>query len=174
MSQSMRVVFGVGVWAVALFGVLSLNNLPGKYEGSFCGVWGCWPPLQALAAMHGFWTVLFIPPVGWAVRNFSPARLRLLGQVLTALGLLALITIITMGLLDWLPYNPEVYREFIPQRVLFVVANFVDFPAVQLVVAGLVCWVAGKRRTVVRVTSPTEPASNKEGLACSTPNAGKV
>jgi hypothetical protein len=98
------------------------------------------PPLQALVALHVFWVLLLLPAVAAAVYQLSPGKLRLLGWVLSALGILGLAIVAIHEALD----IPPEYRYYLPQRILFVLATSTDVPIVQVVSAGLVCLIASR------------------------------
>ena len=77
----------VALWLVATYGILKLADLPG--DGGLkvlCGPWGCLPPLQALAAAHGFWLIVIGPAAAWAGSRLSTRGLARLGLALAAIG----------------------------------------------------------------------------------------
>jgi uncharacterized protein YjeT (DUF2065 family) len=104
------------------------------------------PPLQALAAMHGFWFVLLLPPAVWTARRLPPALLRLIGGALAAIGTLALVGLALREAVTWLPSMPDERTRYLPHRIVYVVATLTDVPLMQLVTVGIVCWVVGRLR----------------------------
>jgi hypothetical protein len=108
------------------------------------------PPVQALAALHGAWFVLLIPPTVWVTRRWPARRLWLTGIILTTSGVTGLATLAGRDLLTWLSWAPPAYQRYFGQRILFAIATATDLPLVQLTVAGMACWIAGKRRGATR------------------------
>ncbi|MCI0462366.1 MAG: hypothetical protein L0Z62_35895 [Gemmataceae bacterium] len=104
------------------------------------------PPLQALVALHGLWTLVLVPPLVWVSASWSPARLRLLGSAFTLLGVFGLAIVVGQQLLNWLPYVSAEEQRYIPQRIVWAWANATDVPAGQVLLAGVICWLTGKRR----------------------------
>jgi hypothetical protein len=116
------------------------------------------PPVQALAALHVFWVLLLAPPAVWVMRRWPPARLRLLGSALAALGLVGIGTIALREMAVWLPHVGSRDQKYFPMRILFVLATLPDIPLLQVTIAGLVCWIAGRVRSVSRNTPSPESA----------------
>jgi hypothetical protein len=117
------------------------------------------PPLQALAALHGLYVMLFLPPVLWVCRHSSPWQLRRIGLSLFLTGLLGYEVILAHTLLVWLPEAPQVLRPYLLHRIVFMVATLGDVtlkqcvPVLQFTVAGVVCWIIGWRRQAKALAS---------------------
>jgi hypothetical protein len=80
------------------------------------------------------------------IRICSPLKLRRLGGVLIAAGVVALAVVIVREALTWLPGVSEGDRWYLGHRVAFVLfAVLTDLPIVQVTVAGMVCWLVGRR-----------------------------
>jgi hypothetical protein len=105
------------------------------------------PPLQALAALHGFWIMVVLVPTVAALRGWPAERLRTVGAGITLLGglALALASAVDMGL--WLAAAPAESYRYIPQRVLFFLATLTAFPLLQITGAGAVAWWVGLHRS---------------------------
>ena len=59
-------------WLLSIVASVSIGLIPGNLIGeSLCGVWGCFPPVQALASLHLLWLVALMPPV-WRWRGDDP------------------------------------------------------------------------------------------------------
>jgi hypothetical protein len=157
-------IVGLLAWGAAAYGVLQLERLPGDFGHDLCGPWGCLPPLQALAAMHGFWAVVLLPPVVWALRRCPPPALRRLGAVLALLGVLGIVLVTVREALTWYPSVPPAYRRYLPRRIAYAVVTLTDFPVVQLTAAGLVCRLAARRRERI-VTRREEARAAPDGPA---------
>lgn len=138
-------------WFAGAYGVLMLHSLPGEYAHAVCGPWGCYPPLQALAAMHGFW-LLLVPPVGWLISCWPAHRLRFVGGMLIAIGVVSLAGVIVHEYLTWYRQTPESFRGYFPQRILYRITTLSDFPILQIILAGVVCTGAARwiRRSHLR------------------------
>jgi hypothetical protein len=81
-----------------------------------------------------------------AGRFWPPRRLRLLGAALAAAGAVGLAALIGHDLAAWLPAAAPGDRQYAFRRALVVWAEQTDLPALQLVLAGAVCALAGRRR----------------------------
>lgn len=146
-------------WAVLAFGALSIARLPGEDQGDFCGVWGCLPPLQALAAMHAFWAVVAAAVTDSLLGHARPPRLRAIGILLTLAGLLLLTGLAVHGTVSWL-YTTGWQVRYVGRRVLYVIATATDAPFGQMAIAGMVCWrVARRRARAAEVMLPEEAAA---------------
>jgi hypothetical protein len=99
------------------------------------------PPLQALAALHGFWIVVAIPALLMVLRRLSPKQLWLLGLTLTTAGTVGLLVFIVQDLTRWLRTVPPEFRRYSFQRILFAIGTNPDVPLVQVAAAGAVCWI---------------------------------
>jgi hypothetical protein len=119
------------------------------------------PPLQALLALHGLWTLALLPVVVWAVRMWPPLLLRVVGYGATALGLTGLAILIGYELLTWYPFVTPEQQEYFPRRILYVLVTNTDLPVVQVFLAGIVLWFAAWRRwncAVSRTDTENRPA----------------
>jgi hypothetical protein len=126
-----KLVLGGSAWGLAAYGALSLTDLPGDYGHSLCGLWGCLPPVQALAAMHLFWVVVLVPPVGWALAKGRPHHLRLAGMLLFFGALTGMVVVTGRDLLAWLPAMPPEAQAYWPRRVLYTLAMVSGYELVQ-------------------------------------------
>jgi hypothetical protein len=118
------------------------------------------PPLQALAALHGFWLMLFVPPFAWLCSRLPPRRLRETGLFTFWLGTSGLAAVALSGLLTWHASADEI-RAYAWQRMLYVIITKTDVPSGQLALVGGSLWFAGRRRErrEVRGAGPGGPAS---------------
>jgi hypothetical protein len=115
------------------------------------------PPLQALAALHGAWLVLLVPPTVWVMHRWSARRLWLTGIALTTAGVLGLVAVVGRDLLSWLSWVAPEQQRYLGQRMLYAIVTTTDLPLVQFTVVGMVCWIAGKRRGATRDVPPANP-----------------
>jgi len=110
------------------------------------------PPLQALAALHGFWFMIVGLPVVWVLGHASLPWLRRIQQSLILVTLAIGLLVLGHTLLVWLPEEPELRRAYVGQRFLFVIATLGSdlglgrVPLVQLGLAGLVCGIGARRK----------------------------
>jgi hypothetical protein len=104
------------------------------------------PPLQALVALHGLCAVALFAIFLWVVRKWPTACLALAGCVLATLGAAGLAVIIGTELLTWYPPASPTQRQYVAQRVLYVLATNTNLPAVQLTLAGLALLLTARRR----------------------------
>ena len=108
------------------------------------------PPLQALVALHGLWCLGLLPLVVWAIRFWPARRLWLCGRLLTYIAALGFGVLVGMQLITWLPKVSAAYRQYLPQRVAYMIATSPELPLGQCLLAGVVCWVAGRRLMALR------------------------
>ena len=101
------------------------------------------PPVQALAALHGFWIVVAVPALVVVLRRLTPKQLRLLGLAFTTAGVVGLPVFIAQDLARWLRTAPPEVRRYSFQRILFAIGTNPDVPLVQVAAAGAVCWIMG-------------------------------
>jgi len=159
LSGTWKLVLGLIGWGLAGYAVLSLGQLPGEFGHSLCGPWGCLPPLQALAAMHLFWLLVLVPPVGWGLARAQPARLRLAGMLLFFGSLLGIAVVVGRDLLAWLRSVPHEFRAYWARRALYTLGTLSDVPLLQGLLAGAVCWGVGRRgRRTAALTPARAPA----------------
>jgi hypothetical protein len=104
------------------------------------------PPLQALAALHGLWAIALTPFTVWAVRRWPPARLRIFGYTVTALGLVGLGILVGREWLTWYRTVSPSLHKYIVQRLLYVLGTNTDLPVIQVVLAGLALWFGARIR----------------------------
>lgn len=149
----------VTCWGAAIFGVLQLHHLPLEPVHSVCGPWGCLPPLQALAAYHGFWLVLLSLPAGLACRFLVPSALKKLGLLLVVCGVLGLAGIAIRQYFSWLPYNAIWRTQYCVQRYLYEVATLVDVPVVQGILSGVTCLLIARLRKSAGIDRSFESSS---------------
>lgn len=123
------------------------------------------PPLPALVALHGLWLLLIVPLTVLTLRHASPERLRLLGILLTAIGVTGLGIVGLREASSWLPSVPDGDRWFFLHRVLFALfAELTSVPLVPVTVAGLACWFAGRRRRRAGFCQTRGPTVTREAL----------
>ncbi len=132
-------------WAGATLGVLAIEQIPGDYAHAYCGPWGCLPPLQALAAIHGFWLMMLLPPTAWMIARASAPRLWATGVLAFWIGIFGLALVTGRGLTSWLETTAE-FRRYAGQRFLYLAVTSTDLPFGQLALAGLVLWLVGRHR----------------------------
>jgi hypothetical protein len=108
------------------------------------------PPLQALVALHGLWCLGFLPLVVWAIRSWPARRLWFCGQLLTYVAALGFGLLVSIQMSTWFPKVSAEYRQYLPQRVAYVIGTSPELPLGQSLMAGVVCWVAGRRRLASR------------------------
>jgi hypothetical protein len=144
-------------WGAALWGALSLQTVPASAFGEHgvCGPWGCGPPVPVLLACHTFWIVLLGPSTVIAAVRLPQAWRRLLGILLVVLGTQGLLAVGIWESFTWLREASEWHRHYIVHRYVFALITLVDFPIIEVLVAGAGLWLTA------RVKSQTsEPASS--------------
>jgi hypothetical protein len=138
MTHRLRWVVGLTAWAAALFGVLWIERLPHDLDDIIpCGIWGCLPPLQALAAGHAFWIVLLGPITAFVGKTAPPHWSRLSGMLAVVAGVGGLAIVVGDTWINWCAHVPPGQRIHAGRRIVFVVASWVDFPMLQLLGAGV-------------------------------------
>ncbi len=87
-----------------------------------------------------------MPPVALAVRLWPARRLRRAGLLLVAAGIMSLVAVVAYDAITWLPEVPSEDRRYLGQRVLYELAMATELPVLQVTLAGVVCWWAGRRK----------------------------
>ena len=133
-------------WGTAVFGALKVAEIPGEFGESLCGVWGCLPPMQALAAMHLFWLLLLVPPAAVAgLRSPRIAAIRV-GMLLAMGGAAVAAAVVGLDVARWLSAMEPEFHGYAGRRALYSLAVHTDAPMVQAVLAGMLCWGIAWRR----------------------------
>ena len=130
-------VAGLSVWGAALYGCLQINQIPGNWEHSICGPWGCGPPPQALVAWHSFSGVFLAGPAILIGLRLSTPQIWRCGALLAVLGAAATIGFVAWDLSHWLPNASSSQQAYALQHGLFAVAILVDVPLVSVTAIGL-------------------------------------
>jgi hypothetical protein len=138
------------LWAAVAWADLALAEVPGDAGESLCGVWGCWPPFQALAALHGMWIVALAPPLIWLCRRLSPHAVIGLGRFFLALALLGFGAVALHEAATWLPSVLETDRRYFGWRIVYALGTHTELPVVQAALAGICCVAMGHRRLARR------------------------
>jgi hypothetical protein len=112
------------------------------------------PPLQALAALQGFWAVAAAAASDWLVRNARPRLLRPAGAAAAVFGGVLFAAVAVGGTVHWL-YHEGGEPRYIGQRLLYVAVTSTDLPLGQLCAAGVFCWWAARRRERAAVREPS-------------------
>lgn len=140
-------------WLGAALAALAVAAVPFDPGEALCGVWGCLPPLPALAAMHLFWFVA----LGAAVHAASATRpplVRTLGVVLVVAAVAGAVLVLGGDLSRWLDQVPDRHQRLWPRRLAYTLATKTDLPLAQALAAGGACLALAKRFT----RSKQEPA----------------
>jgi len=136
----------LGIWAVAVWSVLQLHEMPIAREHSICGPWGCGPTIPALLSAHGFWLLVAIPGALWAAKRLTGERAVALGWIGIGLGVGGIVAVSVGDLLSWPGYARPAGRTLLAQRVLFALATTVEVPLFPTICAGLILINSGRRR----------------------------
>jgi hypothetical protein len=80
------------------------------------------------------------------MRKWPRLPLWLVGQALTALGLVALVVLVGRDLLTWYAAVSPDQQKYLAQRILYVLGTNTDLPVVQVLVAGVALRLAAGRR----------------------------
>ncbi len=132
------------VWLALAFVALSVGAVPYDVGESICGVWGCFPPLPALAAMHLLWCVVLGACVH-AAHRWRPRILFPLGILLASAGGITAAVLLGTDLHRWLNQVHESNHSDWLRRVGYTLATATDVPIVQSLLASLACLVISKR-----------------------------
>ncbi len=130
------------LWALGVYGALSLQHSTLANDHAICGPWGCGPTTSALIAMHVGWLAVLAPPI-----IFFPFRIHLgckhtqcLSVCLVVVGLVGMTAIVAWQWLFWLPQAGESSRPYIWHRCGFAIATAVDWPLAQFFLIGVSLW----------------------------------
>lgn len=153
---SVRNLLWLVAWMLALFGVLQVHQLEGMFGHAICGPWGCGSPVSALIGYHAFWCLLIWPGVLILGSRWCRNTRRHLGS---GLMLVSVAGIASLLLLDGL--NNSAAERYLLRWCLFRVATFVDFPLVQLGIAGLWLRIRASRASVCHEGQKTESENDR-------------
>ena len=131
-----HVVYTVIGWIIGVSAALSVAAIPLDVGESICGVWGCYPPANALLAMHLFWCVTTAAVV--SLLALKPRLMRPVGYGLIALSLVGIASVIGFDLPRWLA-SASSFQQFWPQRVCYSIITLTDVPLLPALAAGLWC-----------------------------------
>lgn len=142
-----RLLWGLA-WVGCIAGSIGIGLIPGDHIGeSLCGVWGCFPPIQALGSLHLIWLSVILPPAVALARRWPRRVARRAGAALVVLGFLTVASVVGGGLANWWysPSEPEFLRYAV-RRAGYSLATRTDVPGVQLLATGMAVAIAARRR----------------------------
>lgn len=143
-------------WLAAMVTATSIYSIPCEYDESFCGVWGCFPPLMALISLHLLWFIALA-----AVLHETYVRKRdylfPAGLILTGISAIATSMVLGLDLRNWLIKSPSEYGIFWFNRLAYRAITFTDAPLVEGILIGLITIGLGSRS---RTTKASDAASN--------------
>ncbi len=139
-----RRLIGLAGWLVAAGGAVSVAFIPMNVGESLCGIWGCFPPLQALVALHLLWAVGFAAMV-WTLVTEKPSALLPVGGFLVLAAVATAAVILSRDVFYWFDHVPAEDHYHWPRRVGYTLATRIDLPILQLLAAGVVCIAVGRR-----------------------------
>jgi hypothetical protein len=135
--------YALAGWLAAALASVMVATIPYDPGEMFCGVWGCLPPLPAVAAMHLLWCVALGATV-WAVNRWFPSGLRALGFVLLIASIGATAALVSNDLSTWMAKTSVEARQFWPKRIAYRIVTLTDVPLVQSFVVGAACAIFGR------------------------------
>ncbi len=119
-------------------GAILIGTFSFSWSHLACGPWGCGPRAEDLLACHLFWIVLLCAPM-YGLMHCSGAFCTTAGYVLTGVGGLMLCGVVIFELITWLPAVDSSLYAYLPQRLLYSVATFVELPMLQFLLFGILC-----------------------------------
>ena len=137
------------LWGVAAYSVLSFKDVRSSWDYAVCGVWGCSPPLAAVAACQAIWGLVLFPLAWWVSRKFSLRVQRLTALTALAVSLVAVLVIVVYEYFHWFLFVAEKNRIYFGRRLALATLTQVDFPVVMLFLASLMLlafsWMSSRR-----------------------------
>ncbi|QVL31589.1 hypothetical protein KIH39_22525 [Telmatocola sphagniphila] len=124
-------------WLTAAVSSLYISDIPYDFGEELCGVWGCFPPLQSLIAMHAFWLIALLALV-WVVHFRSSRFLRPLAAAFLAVGCFGAFGLAGKDLIRWCQSVSVEDQQYWPKRVGYILATSTDLPFVELAISGLI------------------------------------
>lgn len=132
----LRFTFLSAVWTCAVLLVLSVRDVQGEWDHAVCGVWGCSPPLAAVASCQGVWGLVLLPILIWVNRSFSKRVVRISANTLLAVSLTAFLAIVVYEYFHWFSFVSPTSRNYFGHRLALATFSQVDFPIVLLSLSG--------------------------------------
>lgn len=131
-----KILLLAAVWAGVVLFVLSFREIEGEWDHAACGVWGCAPPLAAVATMQILWGLVFFPIGYWLERTFSRCIVRTTGATVLAVAVCGLTGIVIYEYFHWYSHvNPD-FRQYFGRRLALSILTQIDFPVVILLLSG--------------------------------------
>ncbi|QEL17757.1 hypothetical protein [Limnoglobus roseus] len=153
-----RRLLGLAGWLTAACTAVAVAFLPFDAGESLCGIWGCFPPVTALAALHLLWAVGFAMTV-WTVTTEWPAALRPLGWLLVFTAVATAAAVPGRDVFRWFDHVPAEDHHYWPRRLGYTLATRTDVPLAQTLAAGVAYLMLGRRVGVDRAAPSTnQPA----------------
>jgi len=137
------------LWGTSLQGAILIGTLSSSWTHAACGPWGCGPRAEDLLACHMFWFVFFCAPL-YVFLHCQSEVCKRAGQVMTGAGSLLLAGVILYELFTWLPSVDSSMYGYLPQRLLYSIATFVELPILQLLSFGILCLIISSRNSEVK------------------------
>ncbi len=141
-------------WGGAVFFVLGFKDVRGDWDHAACGVWGCSPPLAAVAVCQTIWGLVFFPAIYWVKQTFSQRVSRITGTTFVAVGLIAFLVIVIFEIFHWLLFVQPADRVYFGHRIALATLTQVEFPVVMLLISGLVLRVVSSGKTDLKAVMP--------------------
>lgn len=99
--RALRWAAGYAAWSAAVLTCFRFGQMRSALGSDLCGVWGCYPPLEAMLAMHAVWTLALVP-LALAAGRLRPRLARRLSPTLLLLA--------TAGVV-WLAWRESPWSE---------------------------------------------------------------
>ncbi len=153
-----RFVLLATAWTCAVLLVLSIRNMTGEWDHAVCGVWGCSPPLAAVASCQGVWALVLLPILLWSDRTLSRRVVRITANTLLVVSLTGLFAIVVYEYFHWFRFVKPEFQKHFGHRLMLSTFTQVDFPVVILFLSGI--WLRWCSMPKI-ASSETETASDE-------------
>lgn len=133
----LRFAIYAGIWFCAVIMVLSFREIQGEWDHAVCGVWGCSPPLAAVAACQGVWGLILFPISHWVSHRYSERVTRITALTVLGIAIIAFVIIVVYEIFHWYLFVAPANRKYFGHRIALATLTQVDFPVVMLLLLGM-------------------------------------
>lgn len=116
---------------------LSIRDVHGDWDHAVCGVWGCSPPLAAVAACQAVWMLILFPAAFWVSKFYTKRVQDITAKTVIAIACVAFAVLVVYEFFHWFLSVAPADRIYFGHRITLATFAQVDIPIVVLLLSGL-------------------------------------